>query len=318
MDKISKTKIRKIGENIKKNNENADDIAILNTYRNTHILVTNTLINTIKDKTPKPLFIARRLKRLSSIRAKLQRFSAMGLDRMQDIGGVRAVFGDMQKTKNYAQKIIELYDNNKRALKIIKIDDYITNPKPDGYRSFHIVFEYAKGKDALKGYRIEFQIRSLPQHYWATAVEIFSLISESNLKLGQGEREHKRFFYLASKILHNEASDEEIKELIGLDKTHQILSLLGGVNLALSAINTKEKNLYCVIWLDFKQGVVSYTTFHKNNLEEASLFYEMMEQNSDINAVLVDIESIRKLKKAYPNYFGDANHFIQSLKQYIK
>ncbi|EAH6236894.1 GTP pyrophosphokinase, partial [Campylobacter upsaliensis] len=30
-----------------------------------------------------------------------------------------------------------------------------------------------------------------------------------------------------------------------------------------------------------------------------------------INAVLVDIDSVKNLKKAYPNYFGNAKEFIK-------
>ncbi|MBS4314170.1 RelA/SpoT domain-containing protein [Campylobacter vulpis] len=114
----------------------------------------NTLINTIKDKTPKPLFIARRLKRLSSIKSKLKRFSSMQLDRMQDIGEVRAVFKNINQAREYKEKIENLYANGKRALKITKINDYVNQPKEDGYRGYHLVFEYHKGKEDLKTYKI--------------------------------------------------------------------------------------------------------------------------------------------------------------------
>lgn len=117
---ILKSLIRKIGNLIKENKENKEDLSNLNLYRNTHILVMNTLVNTIKDKTPKPLFVARRLKRLSSIRTKLQRFPAMQLDRMQDIGGVRAVFRNTEQVKEYVNKIKSLYKNGKKLCKSLK------------------------------------------------------------------------------------------------------------------------------------------------------------------------------------------------------
>lgn len=312
---LTKTLIRKIGNKLRQNNYNDDDLIILNDYRNHHILVMNTLINTIKDKTPKPLFIARRLKRLSSIKSKLLRFSTMQLDRVQDIGGVRAVFKHKEQAKEYKDKISLLYANKKRALNIVKINDYVSYPKEDGYRGYHIVFEYHKGKDSLKGYKIELQIRDLKQHFWATAIEIFSLISKHNLKIGEGEAEHKRFFYLCSKLISDESNQKEIKELKALDKKHNILNLLSGINLAFNHINAYQKDLYYLIALNFNQKQLSSYVFHKNELQMASFLYEKLEKDENINAVLVDIDSIKNLKRAYPNYFGNAKEFIKLIKE---
>lgn len=308
---ITKALIRTIGNHLRANTQSDEDLEKLNLYRNTHILVMNTLINTIKDKTPKPLFIARRLKRLSSIKSKLKRFCSMQLDRMQDIGGVRAVFKDIKQAKEYKDKIELLYKNEKRALKIVKINDYVTYPKEDGYRGYHIVFEYHKGKEELKSYKIEFQIRDLKQHYWATAVEIFSLISKHNLKSGEGEEEHKSFFYLCSKLIHNEANKKELNTLKKLNQKHKILSLLSGINLAFHHIDTKQKDLYYLIALNFNKKQLSSYIFHKNELDMASFLYEKLEKDESINAVLIDIDSIKNLKKAYPNYFGNAKEFIK-------
>ena len=196
MNNISKTLIRKIGHNIKNNIVSEEELNTFNEYRNTYIEVMEELLASIKDKLPKPLFIARRLKRLESIKIKLQRFPQMELDRMQDIGGTRAVFNNLDEVKEYI-KNIRVIENS--TFKIIKENDYISNPKDDGYRSYHIVFECLS--DKLKGYRVELQIRDLKEHCWATAVEILSVISKSNnLKIGKGEEYYKRFFYLSSKI----------------------------------------------------------------------------------------------------------------------
>ncbi len=310
---ISKSSIRKIGNLIKENQESSEDLTKLNIYRNTHILVMNTLVNSIKDKTPKPLFLARRLKRLSSIRLKLQRFPNMQLDRMQDIGGVRAVFKNTEQAKEYAKKIISLYAPNKRALRIIKDNNYVDNPKEDGYRSHHIVFEYQKGKEELQGYKIELQIRDLNQHCWATAVEIFSLLTKNNLKIGEGDKDYKRFFFLCSKLLHNEATQEEEQNIKQLDAEYKILSLLSGANLAFHNIDKQRKDAYCLIALDSHKKQVTTYMFHKNDLITASLLYEKLEMQDNINVVLVDVGSIKNLKRAYPNYFGNAKEFIRCI-----
>ena len=138
IEKISKTQIRKIGQSIRKNLINENELNIFNAYRNIYIEVMEYFVNSIKDKLPKPLFIARRLKRLESIKIKLQRFPQMELDRIQDIGGTRAVFKNLNEVKEYIKNIKQINDI---PFKLIKENNYISNPKDDGYRSYHLIFE---------------------------------------------------------------------------------------------------------------------------------------------------------------------------------
>jgi ppGpp synthetase/RelA/SpoT-type nucleotidyltranferase len=314
MNSISKTLIRKIGKNIKNNIVSDEELIIFNEYRNTFIEVMQELITSIKDKLPKPLFIARRLKRLESIKIKLQRFPQMELDRMQDIGGTRAVFNTLDQVKEYINNI-KIIDNN--SFKIIKENDYITTPKEDGYRSYHIVFECLL--DNLKGYRVELQVRDLKEHYWATAVEILSIINKSNnLKIGKGEEYYKRFFYLSSKILHNEYNEETIKELKELDKQYKILDILKGFSLGFNSINTEIKDLIYIIYIDYNTNKVNINPFHKNSIEIASILYKELEKKDNINAVLIDTSDIKNLEEAYPNYFGDSKKFINIIERKMK
>lgn len=313
MNNISKTLIRKIGHNIKNNIVSEEELNTFNEYRNTYIEVMEELLTSIKDKLPKPLFIARRLKRLESIKIKLQRFPQMELDRMQDIGGTRAVFNNLDEVKEYI-KNIRVIENS--TFKIIKENDYISNPKDDGYRSYHIVFECLS--DKLKGYKVELQIRDLKQHYWATAVEILSVISKSNnLKIGKGEEYYKRFFYLSSKILHNEYDKNEVDELKELDKKYKILDTLKGFSLGFSSIDFKIQDLIYVIYMNYNTKEVYTNSFNKKNVEIASLLYKELEKKDNINAVLVDARDIKTLNEAYPNYFGDSKKFINYIERMI-
>ena len=54
-------------------------------------------------------------------------------------------------------------------IKVIEIKDYIKNPKPNGYRSYHMIVEipvfFAKGKTPM---RVELQIRTNGMDFWAT------------------------------------------------------------------------------------------------------------------------------------------------------
>lgn len=78
--------------------------------------------------------------------------------------------------------------------------DYIQNPKPDGYRSHHLVFKYiGKGDDQVfNGRRIEIQVRTRLQHAWATAVEAVGLFRGEDLKGGNGSADWLRLFQLMS------------------------------------------------------------------------------------------------------------------------
>lgn len=54
-------------------------------------------------------------------------------------------------------------------LVVVEINDYIKNPKPNGYRSYHMVVEvpvlFAEGKEYV---RVEIQIRTVAMDFWAS------------------------------------------------------------------------------------------------------------------------------------------------------
>ena len=58
---------------------------------------------------------------------------------------------------------------NQSDLKVLSIKDYIKNPKPNGYRSYHMIVEipvfFSKGKTPM---RVELQIRTNGMDFWAT------------------------------------------------------------------------------------------------------------------------------------------------------
>jgi ppGpp synthetase/RelA/SpoT-type nucleotidyltranferase len=121
---------------------------------------------------------------------------------MQDIAGCRAVV----RTIGQAYRLKQKYENYANARpdagpELVQkwTKDYIKQPKPDGYRSIHLVLKYRSSRPDLKdfnGLRIELQIRSQLQHAWAMAVETASAITNQALKSGKGEEEWKQFFKL--------------------------------------------------------------------------------------------------------------------------
>src|SRR5664279_5137636 len=148
----------------------SEAVGIIDNWRSSH----NYPLNIFQDglrKRAKPIYakciIAQRIKRLSSIVAKLMRFKTMRLSMMQDIGGCRAVM----ETVKQVDRLVNDYKSSDIKHKLHQEDDYIKNPKLSGYRGVHLVYRYNGRKSEYNGLKIEIQIRSDIQHAWATAVE---------------------------------------------------------------------------------------------------------------------------------------------------
>jgi len=117
--------------------------------------------------------VGQRLKRMETIRDKLDREPGMSLARMHDIAGARAVLLSQEAVDVVLQRL----RRQRRWELLDRTWDYVAHPKPDGYRAKHIVAR----KD---GVLIEIQLRTAIQHTWAELVE--SLDRERGLQLKAG------------------------------------------------------------------------------------------------------------------------------------
>lgn len=315
MQKFSNTFLKNIGKRIAKDEANADDLQAISKFRAYHAEILNTLINTISKKIPKPLLIARRLKRLPSIKQKLKR-GDITLNFMQDIGGARAIFRTKNDIKQYAKNIKEIYCNRRSSsLELIRENDYIAEPKSDGYRSHHIVFKYCGVKEHLKGLFIELQLRTEPQHWWATAVEIMGIIDKNNnIKAGLGEAAVRRFFAIAAECL--DGDETHLNELKALNADLDILNRLNAFKL--SAKTIKESSGYVLIVLDFANKNIKLQHFKNKELDAAVGHYLLYDNANRFEAVLLSVSDIKQLTKAYPNYYLDAHKFIEFIGDKIK
>ncbi|MDE6004651.1 MAG: GTP pyrophosphokinase family protein [Oscillospiraceae bacterium] len=113
--------------------------------------------------------IESRIKSPQSIIGKLQKkglaLSAKSAkENLMDIAGIRVVCYYIDDI--YA--IVELL-NMQREYKIVKIKDYIKNPKPSGYRSLHVILMIPVYlATQKKEVPVEIQIRTIAMDFWAS------------------------------------------------------------------------------------------------------------------------------------------------------
>lgn len=112
-------------------------------------------------------FVTGRVKPIDSIKEKMIRRHVQE-DRleqdMQDIAGLRIMC-------QFVEDIYEVVDllRQRSDMTILEERDYISNVKPSGYRSYHIVIEYpVQLITGEKRILAEIQIRTLAMNFWAT------------------------------------------------------------------------------------------------------------------------------------------------------
>ena len=83
---------------------------------------------------------------------------------LSDVAGVRIICEFVDDIYSIAA-MLAMQDD----LKLVKIKDYIKYPKPNGYRSYHMIVEipvfFSKGKTPM---RVEIQIRTIAMDFWAS------------------------------------------------------------------------------------------------------------------------------------------------------
>lgn len=85
-------------------------------------------------------------------------------EKIEDIAGIRVMCQFVEDI----YKVVEIFKKRK-DMKIVQEKDYITNPKPSGYRSYHLIATYdVETMEGTKNIFIEIQIRTLAMNFWAT------------------------------------------------------------------------------------------------------------------------------------------------------
>jgi len=318
---------------------------ILNSWRAIHsypLHIFQMTLKNISKKYDKNSLTAQRLKRATSIINKLTRkyegrSPSMQLSQMQDIAGCRAIVKNVETAKRMYE---DYYLKGNLKHKRVGKKDYITSPKKDGYRSFHIIYEYKsdKGKTEYNGLRVEIQIRSKLQHLWATAVETVDFFTRQAIKFNEGLPDWTDFFKMVSSafaIKENcpivEGTPENKKELYSKIKEKEkalgVIHRMEGWTHAMKFFNEKVRDRmkgkpkFFLLELDIlgeKLNITAYT--QKEELTAIQNYFNLEKRHkggNDYDVVLVGADTAKDLEKAYPNYFVDTREFISELKKVI-
>ena len=109
-----------------------------------------------------------RLKDASSIENKLR---GMGVpitpesmeENLHDIAGLRVVCHFLEDVYTLTDALLQQDD-----IKLVEIKDYIKNPKPNGYRSLHLIISIPIYLMHQKRYmKVEVQLRTMAMDFWA-------------------------------------------------------------------------------------------------------------------------------------------------------
>ncbi|MDU0969356.1 MAG: RelA/SpoT domain-containing protein [Actinomycetaceae bacterium] len=270
--------------------------------------------------------ISSRLKRMPSIKAKLKRGVVRKLGEMQDFAGCRAVVHSIDEVNRLCEK----YDKpTKKYARLPKATyDYIASPKDDGYRSRHMVVRW--NDEPYAGILVEIQVRTQFMHAWSTAVEVVDTFIRSALKSGQQQEQWSRFFLLASWLIADMegtpyppgtpgSRGEIVAEL--RDIGAPLIDLLKSFTSASADVDTREDGPYFVVTVDTAQQATVIRPYRRRNFEEALAEYQRQEialrLRPDSNAVLVNVNSVAGLRRAYPNYFADTKQLTAFIEREI-
>lgn len=193
--KLTVSQLNKLGERLRKNLANEDDLRSLDEFRLSFQSAYQQVFEELSRLGLKPG--GRPQKTTLSIIAKLNREKTR-LSRMQDIAGCRVEVDDLLEQDRVVHDLKAPWP---RAL----IYDRRVKPS-SGYRAVHLVIE-------VDDHLVEIQVRTSLQHSWASATEKLSDMVDSQIKYGGGpEFIQTSFRQLSGAIADFEAVEKDCAE----------------------------------------------------------------------------------------------------------
>lgn len=155
-----------------------------------------------------------RLKSPQSMMEKLQRkgmtFSTENVrNTLHDIAGVRVICNYIEDIYSVAEFLTRQDD-----VTLIKTKDYIKNPKPNGYRSLHLVIETPVFlSDRKELVHVEVQIRTIAMDFWASLEHQLKYKTESEVSAELAQQLKDCAEVIAATDLKMQSIYEALKEI---------------------------------------------------------------------------------------------------------
>lgn len=329
----TKSRIRSAGKRIVKASSSHEDNVVLENFRASHAYVLNTFQANIRNHSRGVAeTVGQRLKRRNTIIDKLKREPAMPLSAMHDIAGCRMIFKNMD---DLAEVRASMHNARWRHSLTHEPNryDYVISPKSTGYRGIHDVYQYqvnSIGGVSWNGLKLEIQYRTLPQHAWATAVEVADLITSNRIKFADATQYYLRYFQLASEIIARTAentnsccaslTDNSLKsEFLVADRRLGLLQTFDNLRGTSSRGIVFRRNTLLIFRFDLPEGEDALEVKTYENVNRAIEAYDELEKKFGENAdiVLVRGESEENIREAFRNYFSDARAFVDLIQDGI-
>lgn len=280
-------------------------------------------------------YIAQRLKRKPQIIRKLNRLSVR-LTQLQDIGGCRII---VEKNELVDQIIsfLKAKIESTEELKLVRITDYREKGRDiTGYRSVHLLLERS-------GKKLELQLRSRIQHYWAESIERTSVIYGRHLKESEGDERVISYFQKLSDAffeiesgrtpsvrfrLEIDVAKKEAEEIIRKHSLSKAIDSHVNEDIILT-LTEKERRSSSPInnWIivfDWSSGkFVSWDIVGKTPDEaiKAYVHYEnQFPAEKHFEVVLIGSSHVATVRKTHSHYFGieDYEKILENLDESIE
>lgn len=324
----SRSKIDKAGKVLSRHLDVSEDVEVeseivFDNYRQAHLepmMQTTMQLQKWMDESGKGYYIAMRLKRRPQILRKLTRLSVR-LTQLQDIAGARIILernADVDETVRYLREVI----SRQTDVKIVRDTDYRDKGRDDsGYRARHIILD-------SNGYKIELQLRSKVQHYWAETIERTSVVYGHFLKELDGDPCVLSYFKQLSDVFYEFESNRrpthpqrikldvlyrKARAIIQISDKRAILMSHPDKNVlkTLTEISEKAQKRILNNWiLIFDWATGNFVNWLKvsHDPRAAMQLYAKTERDfpasSNFEVVLVGASDVSTIEQTHSHYFG--------------
>lgn len=253
--------------------------------------------------------------------------------RMHDIAGCRIIFETVEDLLIFRNSLHNANFNHKRrGADNEERWNYLVNPKSDGYRGIHEVYEYdvrSEGGKTWNGLNVEIQFRTYAQHAWSTAVEVAGLLTMNKPKFGQGSQELINQFRFASELIARQYEGsvsclpdltiQEVKDGFNdCEQKTRIVGLFRSVNTKVVDIDFKKNNVLVFPYVKMEDENQSVLEVHPyDNVFRAIERYNALEEKMSnvADVVLVRADSFDNMRVTFRNYFADTTDFVSMIEE---